>query len=86
MNSGHFLWRERKSTMAHKNRQADADDGDQHASVGSLSDDPSCKHYGDEMEAIRHAAFILWEEAGRPEGRCLEFWLEAEKDMALAHH
>ena len=50
--------------MAHKNRQAhqaDADDGDQHASVGSLSDDPSCKHSDDEMEAIRHAAFILWE-------------------------
>jgi hypothetical protein len=75
--------------MAHKNRQAhqaDAHDGDQHASVGLMSADPACRHYDDEMEAIRHAAFLLWEKAGRPEGRSLEFWLEAEKDLALAHH
>ena len=31
--------------------------------------------------AIRARARDLWEEAGRPEGRDLEFWLQAEREI-----
>lgn len=30
---------------------------------------------------VRARAFELWEQAGRPEGRDLEFWLEAERQI-----
>jgi hypothetical protein len=30
---------------------------------------------------ISHLAFQLWEKAGRPAGRDLEFWLGAEKQL-----
>lgn len=29
--------------------------------------------------AVRNLAYNLWEQAGRPEGRDQEFWLEAER-------
>jgi hypothetical protein len=32
-------------------------------------------------EAIRARAHQLWEQAGRPEGRNDEFWLQAELDL-----
>ena len=32
-------------------------------------------------EAIRARAHQLWEQAGRPEGRDPEFWLQAELDL-----
>jgi len=32
----------------------------------------------DKENEISHMAFQLWEKAGHPEGRDLEFWLEAE--------
>lgn len=34
---------------------------------------------------IQHAAYLLWIEAGRPEGRDLEFWLEAKEMLAHRH-
>jgi hypothetical protein len=33
-----------------------------------------------EQQVIREAAYRRWEEAGRPEGDGVEFWLEAERD------
>lgn len=30
---------------------------------------------------IRHAAYLLWEEAGRPAGRDREFWFEARQRL-----
>lgn len=30
---------------------------------------------------IQHAAYFLWEAAGRPRGRDLEFWLEAQERL-----
>ena len=74
--------------MAHKTHPSRRGhhDGGQHATAGLMPTDLACKHDEAEMEAIRHEAFILWEKAGKPEGRCLEFWLEAEKDLALSHH
>jgi DUF2934 family protein len=30
---------------------------------------------------VRARAYELWEEAGRPPGRDLEFWLEAERQL-----
>ena len=32
-------------------------------------------------DAIRARAHQLWEQAGRPEGRDHEFWLQAELDL-----
>jgi hypothetical protein len=32
-------------------------------------------------DEIRTRAHQLWEEAGRPSGRELEFWLEAEREL-----
>jgi hypothetical protein len=32
-------------------------------------------------ETVRRRAYMLWEEAGRPEGRSDEFWLAAEMDI-----
>jgi hypothetical protein len=36
-------------------------------------------------EHIQHAAYLLWIEDGRPEGRDLEHWLAA-KEMLLHRH
>lgn len=33
-------------------------------------------------EQIRNLAFRLWEEAGSPEGRSDEFWLQAKQKLA----
>ena len=30
---------------------------------------------------IQHAAYFLWEEAGKPAGRDLELWLEAKERL-----
>jgi hypothetical protein len=35
----------------------------------------------DPEETVRRRAYMLWEEAGRPEGRSVEFWLAAEMDI-----
>lgn len=40
--------------------------------VGAPVDDEAC---------VRRRAFDLWLEAGRPEGRELEFWLRAEREV-----
>lgn len=31
-------------------------------------------------EEIREKAYLLWEEAGRPEGDGIEFWVRAERE------
>jgi hypothetical protein len=35
---------------------------------------------GDLIEKIRKRAYRIWETMGRPEGRDLEHWLQAEKE------
>ena len=41
--------------------------------------------FGDEPAAsedmVREKAYLLWEEAGRPEGDGVHFWLMAEKEF-----
>lgn len=32
-------------------------------------------------DLIRERAYFLWEEAGRPEGDGIDFWVEAEKQI-----
>ena len=32
-------------------------------------------------DAIRHRAYLIWEQEGRPDGRDTEFWLRAEKEL-----
>ena len=31
---------------------------------------------------IRDRAYALWEEAGRPEGQDMEFWITAERELS----
>ena len=31
---------------------------------------------------IAERAYLIWEQTGRPEGRALEHWLQAEAEMA----
>lgn len=33
-------------------------------------------------ESIREKAYLLWEEAGHPEGDGVEFWLRAERELS----
>ncbi len=33
------------------------------------------------VEKIKERAYFLWEEAGKPEGCDLEFWLKAEEEL-----
>ena len=35
----------------------------------------------DILEPIRHRAYLLWEQAGRPEGGDLEFWERARREI-----
>ena len=35
----------------------------------------------DTEDQIRHRAFELWEQRGRPEGYETEFWLQAEREL-----
>jgi hypothetical protein len=36
-------------------------------------------------QEIQHAAYLLWIENGRPEGRDLEFWLAAREMLTHRH-
>lgn len=45
---------------------------------------PSRGHEPTEME-IQHAAYLLWIENGRPEGRDLEHWLTAKEMLCHRH-
>ena len=36
----------------------------------------------EDRQAIRERAHKLWEQAGKPEGKESEFWLEAERQLA----
>jgi hypothetical protein len=42
-----------------------------------MSDEP-----GQDEQAIRARAYALWQQAGSPEGRALEFWRHAEAEAA----
>lgn len=33
-------------------------------------------------ERIRERAYVIWERAGRPEGKQVEHWLQAEAEIA----
>ena len=48
------------------------------------------KAAGDVLERIeaqlRHRAYELWEEAGKPDGRHNEFWLAAEAELVRQMH
>ena len=35
-------------------------------------------------EAVRLCAYRKWEAAGRPSGDCIQFWLQAEKELSKA--
>ena len=50
--------------------------GDNNCTAATL-DSPS-------EQAVRERAYILWEEAGRPDSDGVEFWLQAEQDLQRA--
>ena len=37
-------------------------------------------------QQIRNAAYYKWEEAGRPDGYDVDFWLSAEEDILSRRH
>jgi hypothetical protein len=45
---------------------------------------PTPKHEPTEAE-IQHAAYLLWIENGRPEGRDLEHWMAAKEMLCHRH-
>ena len=42
-------------------------------------------HTEPSREEIEACAFCIWEHEGKPEGRELEHWLQAEKQLAATH-
>ncbi len=41
---------------------------------------------GDEWEyQVRHRAYELWNAAGRPDGKHLQFWEAAEQELKTSH-
>jgi len=34
-------------------------------------------------QAIRERAYAIWEQHGRPDGRCLEHWSQAETEIGI---
>lgn len=38
-------------------------------------------HTDQEQQEIRQTAYRKWEQAGKPEGQEMEFWLDAEREM-----
>ncbi|MFO0822169.1 MAG: DUF2934 domain-containing protein [Gemmataceae bacterium] len=40
--------------------------------------------YTAKEELIRVRAYMLWEEAGRPESDGTQFWLQAERELAAS--
>ena len=37
----------------------------------------------EQQEAVQRRAYELWQAAGYPEGRALEHWLQAERELGL---
>jgi hypothetical protein len=53
----------------------------------AMTDDPLVQESGPGVgrEAkVREQAYLLWEEAGRPEGDGAEFWFQAEQQLAAS--
>src|SRR5215468_10303727 len=46
--------------------------------------DPRHNHGMSRQDRIRERAYQLWEQAGRPSGRDLEFWARAEAELRVA--
>jgi hypothetical protein len=42
-------------------------------------------HYAPTESEIQHAAYLLWIEDGRPDGRDLEHWLAAKEMLTHRH-
>lgn len=43
------------------------------------------RHTVSQERAVRERAYLLWECNGRPAGKDLEHWLEAEKEIKYEH-
>jgi hypothetical protein len=52
------------------------------ADRASLNTVKSPNRAGPSEELIRARAYYLWEQAGRPEGDGVQFWLEAEQELS----
>ena len=54
------------------------------AAVGQLSATSECESPSEVCpEAIREKAYLMWEQAGYPEGDGVDFWVAAEKELQL---
>jgi hypothetical protein len=45
---------------------------------------PSRAQRGPRMEEIANCAYLIWEKEGRPAGRDVEFWLQAEAQLRIS--
>ena len=41
-------------------------------------------HYGATHDEIAVCAYFIWEQEGKPEGRALDHWLQAELQLAAS--
>ena len=60
----------------------------QHKAVQHFNGDVTASEMGHEInrdECIRDLAYLKWQEAGCPECDGLQFWLEAEQELALSN-
>ncbi len=53
--------------------------------VATVGDEQELSDLSVTSEAIRLCAYRKWESAGRPSGDGVEFWVEAEHELAMAH-
>jgi hypothetical protein len=54
----------------------------QAAATPPVTDGPNGQVSREEIAAV---AYSIWENEGRPEGRAVEHWLQAEAQLRLAH-
>lgn len=74
-----------KSSHAQKTRHREEEhhDGERPRPTRSAATTESPQQDQANLDSIRLAAYYRWENAGKPEGKCLQFWIESENDLAF---
>jgi hypothetical protein len=74
--------RKKTATVAHPSSASPA--GRKKPAVAPVVAEPSADGEPVSEEVIRLCAYRKWEAAGRPAGDSVQFWLEAERELAQA--
>jgi len=76
--TSNIFWQQKDSkTCCNSNTTAQLDA----SSEISATSGGCCSMSSSKEDIIRERAYFLWEEAGRPEGDGIDFWIEAEKQF-----